>query len=129
MGVEECKAEVKAEKKRLAQERTKARRTLQMFKGAAPGTETGTGATAPAGAAAPAVPKVDAKGTEGYQGIFAPSNLQEQAGAPAQDPAPAAAEEPAPAKGTEGYQGIFAPQNLKSQAGADDSGGGSGDGQ
>ena len=128
MGVEECKAEVKAEKKRLAQERTKARRTLQMFKGAAPGTETGTGAAAPAEAAAPAAPKVDAKGTEGYQGIFAPSNLQEQAGAAAQDPA-AAAEEPAPAKGTEGYQGIFAPQNLKSQAGADDSGGGSGDGQ
>ena len=108
MGVEECKAEVKAEKKRLAQERTKARRTLQMFKGAAPGTETGTGA------AAPAAPKVDAKGTEGYQGIFAPSNLQEQAGTAAQDPA---ANEAAPAKGTEGYQGIFAPSNLQEQAG------------
>ena len=126
MGVEECKAEVKAEKKRLAEERTKARRTLQMFKGAAPGTQT-TGPTAPAGATAPAAPKVDAKGTEGYQGIFAPQNLQEQAGAAAQDPA--AAEEPAPAKGTEGYQGIFAPRNLKSQAGADDPGGESGNGQ
>ena len=108
MGVEECKAEVKAEKKRLTQQRVKERRTLQMFKGAAPGTETGTGAV-------PTQPEIKAQGTEGYQGIFAPSNLQEQAGTAPEDPAP---NDEAPAKGTEGYQSIFAPRNLESQVGA-----------
>ena len=116
MGVEECKAEVKAEKKRLTEQRVKERRTLQMFRGAAPSEQTGQ----------PARPDVEAKGTEGYQGIFAPSNLQEQAGAASGQPAQ---EADAPAKGTEGYQGIFAPQNLESQAGAGGSGEGSGDGQ
>ena len=108
MGIEECKAEVKAEKKRLTEQRVKERRTLQMFRGAAPSEQTGQGA-------APAQPDVEAKGTEGYQGIFAPSNLQEQAGAASGEPAQ---EADAPAKGTEGYQGIFAPSNLQEQAGA-----------
>ena len=102
MGVEECKAQVKAEKKRTTEQRVRERRTLQMFKGAAPGEETGQGA-APT---APAQPAVKAKGTEGYTNIFAPQNLQEQAGtgtgAPAQDA-------DAPARGTEGYTNIFAP--------------------
>ena len=109
MGVEECKAEVKAEKKRLTEQRVRERRTLQMFKGAAPSEQTGQGA-APA---APAQPAVKAKGTEGYQSIFAPQNLEGQVGgtgAPAQDA-------DAPARGTEGYTNIFAPQNLEGQVG------------
>ena len=112
MGVEECKAEVKAEKKRVTQERVKERRTLQMFRGAAPGKETGQGAV-------PAQPESDikARGTEGYQSIFAPSNLQEQTGTATGQSAQGA---DAPARGTEGYQSIFAPQNLESQVGVGD---------
>ena len=107
MGVEECKAEVKAEKKRLTQQRVKERRTLQMFKRAAPSEQTDQGAVT-------TQPEIKAKGTEGYQGIFAPSNLQEQAGTAAEDSEPKGE---APARGTEGYQNIFAPQNLESQVG------------
>jgi len=47
-----------------------------MFKGAAPGEETGQ-AAAPT---APAQPAVEAKGTEGYTNIFAPQNLEGQVG-------------------------------------------------
>ena len=56
--------------------------------------------------------KVKAKGTEGYEGIFAPQNLQEQAGDNGVE------EEKVEAKGTEGYQGIFAPENLQDQSGS-----------
>ena len=108
MGVEECKVEVKAEKKRLTEQRVKERRTLQMFRGAAPGEQTGQQE------AAPAQPEIKAKGTEGYQGIFAPQNLEGQAGTGTGEPI---REDDAPAKGTEGYQSIFAPQNLEGQAG------------
>ena len=107
MGVEECKAEVKAEKKRLTQQRVKERRTLQMFKRAAPSEQTDQGVVT-------TQPEIKAKGTEGYQGIFAPNNLQEQAGTAAEDSEPKGE---APARGTEGYQNIFAPQNLESQVG------------
>ena len=109
MGVEDCKVAVKAEKKRLTEQRVKERRTLQMFKGAAPSEETGQGA-------APAQPEIEAKGTEGYQGIFAPGNLQEQAGTGSGE---TPQKEDAPARGTEGYTNIFAPQNLESQVGVD----------
>ena len=108
MGVEECKVEVKAEKKRLTEQRVKERRTLQMFRGAAPGEQTGQQE------AAPAQPEIKAKGTEGYQGIFAPRNLEGQAGTGTGEPV---REDDAPAKGTEGYQSIFAPRNLEGQVG------------
>ena len=58
-----------------------------------------------------AAPKVKAKGVEGYQGIFAPQNLQEQVGEESKDQPKA--------KGTEGYQGIFAPENLQEQVDSD----------
>ena len=116
MGVEECKAEVKAEKKLLTQQRVKERRTLQMFKGAAPSEETGQGA-APAAPAAPAQPAVKARGTEGYTNIFAPQNLEGQVGT---DTGAPAQQGDAPARGTEGYTNIFAPQNLEGQVGVGD---------
>ena len=113
MGVEECKAEVKAEKKLRTQQRVKERRTLQMFKGAAPSEQTGQGA-APA---APAQPAVKARGTEGYTNIFAPQNLEGQIGTETGEPAQ---QGDAPARGTEGYTNIFAPQNLEGQVGGGD---------
>ena len=113
MGVEECKAQVKAEKKRTTEQRVRERRTLQMFKGAAPGEETGQGA-APA---APAQPAVKAKGTEGYTNIFAPQNLEGQVGT---GDGTQGQDADAPARGTEGYTNIFAPQNLEGQVGVGD---------
>ncbi|MDH3714079.1 MAG: ABC transporter permease [Gammaproteobacteria bacterium] len=105
LGVDECKIAVKEEKKRRAAARVKERETLQMFRGAQPGQETGTG-----DAGQPQTGEA-AKGTEGYQGIFAPSNLEGQVESEQQDE---------PAKGTEGYQGIFAPSNLEGQVESQD---------
>ena len=62
MGVEECKAQVKAEKKRTTEQRVRERRTLQMFKGAAPGEENRPGRCA--GRAGPA-----RRQGEGHRGL------------------------------------------------------------
>ena len=43
IGVDECKAAVKAEKKRQVEQRVRERRASQMFQRAAPSEETGTG--------------------------------------------------------------------------------------
>jgi spermidine/putrescine transport system permease protein len=107
IGVDECKTVVKAEKRKDTQKRVKARQTLEMFKGAAPSEDTGTGtATAP---------EIKAKGTEGYQSIFAPSTLEGMAGQESKQEE----EEKVEAKGTEGYRNIFAPQNLEDQVDSD----------
>lgn len=108
VGIDECKAHVKAEKRRVAKERVKARETLEMFKRAKPGQDTGSGAQQP---------KVEAKGTEGYQSIFAPTNLEGQVGGSEPDQP---AQEGVEAKGTEGYQSIFAPSNLEGQVESED---------
>jgi spermidine/putrescine transport system permease protein len=105
LGVQECKAAVKAEKRAQAEKRIKERQTLQMFRGAVPGTETGT-APAPA-------PEVKAKGTEGYQSIFAPGTLGGMAGQKDEKKE----EEKVTAPGTEGYRNIFAPSTLEGMAG------------
>ncbi len=104
LGLDECKVAVKEEKKRRAAARIKERETLQMFQRAKPGQETGTGAVPP-----PQTGEA-AKGTEGYQGIFAPGNLEGQVESDTGGE---------PAKGTEGYQNIFAPDNLEGQVGGD----------
>jgi hypothetical protein len=100
---------VKEEKQRLAAERTKMRQSLEMFKGAAPGTETGTGGTETA-------PKVRAKGTEGYSNVFAPSNLEEGANAPKKEEEQEKVESP----GKSQFQNIFDPANLQQQSGSKD---------
>lgn len=108
IGVDECKAIVKAEKQAATKLRVERRQQQTMFQMTAEqiGQEDQDQAVAEEGE------KVKAKGTEGYQGIFAPQNLQEQAGDTD------AEEEKVKAKGTEGYQGIFAPENLQDQTGS-----------
>jgi spermidine/putrescine transport system permease protein len=115
LGVEECKTVVKAEKLRKSAEATRRRETLEMFKGAAPGSQTGTGAATTA-------PKTKAKGTEGYGSIFDPTNLQQQSGDQS-TPEPEKKEEPAPAEspGKSQFQNIFDPSNLQQQSGSDSS--------
>jgi spermidine/putrescine transport system permease protein len=108
-GVEDCKLVVKAEKRALSQKRVKERQTLQMFRRAAPGKETGAGTVT--------APEVKAKGTEGYQSIFAPSTLEGMAGQKSEEAEKE--EEKTEAKGTEGYGNIFAPQNLEDQVDSD----------
>ncbi len=108
IGVDECKAEIKKQKAIETERKVKEFKNKRMFQSAPqPGQSTsgGTGAAA-------TKPKVKAKGTEGYQSIFAPSNLEGQVGGGKK-------EADKPAKGTEGYQNIFAPSNLEGQVGSD----------
>ena len=105
IGVEECKVAVKQERQVEIQRRVERRKGQDMFKSSVE-----MQGVQPK-AVEEAVPKVKAKGVEGYQGIFAPQNLQEQIGEESQDQSKA--------KGTEGYQGIFAPENLQEQVDSD----------
>jgi spermidine/putrescine transport system permease protein len=74
IGVDECKAAIAEQKAIETQRKVDEFKKKQMFKKAAPGLVTGTGADAPTTTA----PETDAKGTEGYQSIFAPTNLEGQ---------------------------------------------------
>ena len=108
IGVDECKAFVKAEKQAQTKLRVERRQQKAMFEI----TAEQIGAEQPDQEDVQDEEKVKAKGTEGYEGIFAPQNLQEQAGDNGVE------EEKVEAKGTEGYQGIFAPENLQDQSGS-----------
>lgn len=107
MGIDECKAAVKEEKRRMVEQRVKERQAKDMFRSAQPGMT-----SAPAAGAQQE--RIDAKGTEGYQGIFDRGNLEGQVDSAEE------AEEKLRAKGTEGYQGIFDPGNLEGQVDSDE---------
>ncbi|MDD9816322.1 MAG: ABC transporter permease [Gammaproteobacteria bacterium] len=102
VGIEECKAAVKEEKQRVAQERVRKLQQQRMFQRAAPVAGEGEGE----GGSAPAAPQAQREDSSGFESIFAPQNLKEQV------------ESGPPAAGTESFQGIFAPENLESQSGA-----------
>jgi spermidine/putrescine transport system permease protein len=110
VGVGQCKTDVTAEKKRITKQKVRERRTLEMFRSARPG------AYKPPPAQSQQ-PKRQAPGTEGYQGLFAPGNLEGQVDSDQQEKTE---DKQIQAPGTEGYRGIFDPGNLKGQAGADD---------
>ena len=76
IGVNECKAAIAEQKAIETERKVEEFKKRQMFKKAAPGLETGTGAEAES--TTTTQPKTEAKGTEGYQSIFAPSNLEGQ---------------------------------------------------
>ncbi len=106
MGLDECKAAVKAEKQRVVQERVKKRQQKSMFRDA--GRQALT--PVPEGEGAKSRP---APGTSNFQGLFSPDNLEEQAGTKGAEQE----QEKPRAAGTEQFQGIFAPQNLEGQTG------------
>lgn len=108
MGVDECKVAVKTEKQRLSAERTKIRQSLEMFKGAAPGADTGT--------QVPTAPRERAKGTEGYGSVFAPSNLDDASKGEKKEEEQEKVESP----GKSQFENIFAPSNLQQQSGDKD---------
>ena len=72
--------------------------------------------TAPATTA----PKVRAKGTEGYENVFAPSNLEEtvDSDSPAQQKQQEQPEEKVESPGKSQFQNIFDPANLQQQSGS-----------
>jgi spermidine/putrescine transport system permease protein len=72
IGVNECKAMIQEQKARETERKVDEFKKKQMFKKAAPSFDSGTGAKTIT------QPKIEAKGTEGYGGIFAPKNLEEQ---------------------------------------------------
>jgi spermidine/putrescine transport system permease protein len=109
IGLEECKAAVLAEKRAKTERAIKERQTKEMFRQAAPTTPD------PYSPAVEEAPKVEAKGTEGYRSIFAPSTLEGMAGQESEEQ-----KENVEAKGTEGYRSIFDPGNLKGQAGTEE---------
>jgi spermidine/putrescine transport system permease protein len=73
IGVDECKAIIAEQKAIETERKVDEFKKKQMFKKAAPKFETETESSTTT-----VQPKIEAKGTEGYQSIFAPSNLEEQ---------------------------------------------------
>ncbi|MCP3687229.1 MAG: ABC transporter permease [Gammaproteobacteria bacterium] len=73
IGVNECKAEISAQKARETQRKVDEFKKKRMFKNAAPSQETSSDAGVTS-----EQPEVEATGTKGYGSIFAPSNLEEQ---------------------------------------------------
>ena len=70
------------------------------------------------GPAATTAPKVRAKGTEGYQGVFAPSNLEETTESGTQtEQKQEPQEEKTESPGKSQFQNIFDPTNLQQQSG------------
>jgi len=108
IGVEECKAEVLAEKKRITAQKIRERQQKAMFQEA--GKQ--AGATGTAAGTTPSGDKSDRAGTENFNSIFSSGNLENQAGT-AKEKA-----DKSKRAGTENFNRIFAPQNLNDQTGA-----------
>lgn len=102
IGVNECKADYLAEKKRITAEKIrlyeKKTEALEMFQ-QRPGQSTET--------TQPSTDKSEREGTENFNNLFSTDNLQKQAGEA----------EPEVPKGTENFNNLFAPQNLEEQSG------------
>ena len=103
IGVDECKIVLREQKAIETERKVREFRMKKMFKQAAPSATTSEGAAAPK-------PEINAKGTETYHSIFAPTNLQGQVGSEKTDDAP-----DAPARESGDSNNIFAPENLKEQ--------------
>jgi spermidine/putrescine transport system permease protein len=108
VGVDQCKADYLAEKKRKTAEKIKARKkkteALEMFQ-----TAPGTGADVEPEADAPTSDKSERTGTGNFNDLFSTDNLEGQAGT----------EEESERKGTENFNNLFSPDNLKEQVESD----------
>ena len=104
VGVDECKTIFQQQKAEETRRKVDEFKSKQMFKRAAPS----EAASSEADAATVTQPKIPARGTEGYQSVFAPTNLGGQA-----DSSKAEEEQ---AKGTKNYQNIFAPPQKQTDS-------------
>lgn len=107
IGVEECKAQVKAEKIRQAQERTRQREAKAMFQNAPAASEA-------AGQQLQSTDKSERAGVSPFQGVFDAGNLQGQAGAGDGDNAGDGGDSDAPV-GTGNFNPMFDPQTITPQ--------------
>ena len=98
IGVDECKVAVKEQKRLEAQRRIEQLQKRQIFQNTFQSVPTEASDNTDSEVA----PK--AEGTENFQNLFAPDNLEGQA------------DLPEPVKGTENFQNLFAPDNLEGQA-------------
>lgn len=100
VGVDECKVMVQEQKRAETERKVDVMKKRTMFKSA---TE-----EQPAQRQQPAsdAPEVKARGTEQFEGMFAPTNLEDQG---------EEAEGEVKARGTEQFEGLFAPSNLEGQ--------------
>ncbi len=73
IGVNECKAEIAEQKAKETERKVDEFKKKRMFKNAAPSQDTSSDA-----GSTTQQPKIEAKGTEGYGNIFAPTNLEDQ---------------------------------------------------
>ena len=104
VGVDQCKVDFLAEKKRKTAEKIKAHQkkteALEMFQ-----TAPGTGADSEPEVESPAEDKGGRTGTENFNNLFSTDNLEGQAGT----------EEESERKGTENFNNLFSPDNLEGQ--------------
>jgi len=107
MGLDECKAQVFAEKKRITDERIRKRQQKTMFQDA--GRAAGREIESPA----PSTDKSSRTGVGNFGGVFSTDNLEGQAGTTEETP------EKSEPKGTENFNSIFDPNNLDKQTGQD----------
>ncbi|MCP4431823.1 MAG: ABC transporter permease [Gammaproteobacteria bacterium] len=105
VGVDQCKADFLAEKKRITAEKIKKMQEkterLEMFN-LRPSDDSETSETE--------ADKGDREGTENFNSIFDTDNLKDQVGE---------GEEETERKGTENFNNLFAPDNLEEQAGSE----------
>ena len=99
IGVDECKVVVKEQKRLETEKRIKALEQKRMFRNAAPSDKIKPTSDKQ---------KSRAKGTEGYENIFAPQSLE---GAESGNNSKSEADE----NDTNGYKNIFAPENLQKE--------------
>ncbi|MDH3375995.1 MAG: ABC transporter permease [Gammaproteobacteria bacterium] len=102
IGLDECKAEVKAEKKRITEKRIRERQQKSMFQDA--GRRVGSGA--PAGSPEK-TDKSGRVGTQQFDNLFNTDNLKGQSGTNE------TSAEKKERVGTENFEGLFAPDNLE----------------
>jgi spermidine/putrescine transport system permease protein len=109
IGVEQCKAEVLAEKKRVTAEKVKQRQQKTMFFEA--GQQAGSEVEESAAETAP----VEKAGTATFGNVFDTGNLEGQAGTGSEDGN--AESEEGERQGTENFNSLFDPNNLEEQSG------------
>ena len=108
VGVEQCKADTLAEKKRITAEKIKKHQQQIMFQ------EAGQQATSPVQDTTEPAKKIEKAGSATFGNVFDTGNLEGQVGTGETET------EEGTRAGTENFNSIFAPNNLNEQSGAED---------
>ncbi len=109
VGVDQCKADVLAEKRRVTEQKIREREQKAMFQEA--GIQAGSEPVTP-GVSTEGVDKTERTGTENFNSIFSTGNLMDQTGIES-DEVPDKSDR----AGTENFNSLFDPDNLSEQSG------------